>query len=85
MLAASEEVCNYDKNLFFRTVIIVKTMRLITAILTLSLVVCLTLCSSENKVEVEEDEILDEIPDREKRDAIRVRGTFFIHLVIYLW
>ena len=60
-------------------------MRLITAILTLSLVVCLTLCSSENKVEVEEDEILDEIPDLEKRDAIRVRGTFFIHLVIYLW
>ena len=88
MLAVSEGVCGYEKNSFFRTKIIDNTMRLILiAILTLSLVVCLTSCSSENEIEVYEDELLEEIPDREKRDAIPqpIRGIFFTHLVIYLW
>lgn len=36
---------------------------------TLSLVVCLTLCSNENQTEHDEDEILEEMLGREKRDA----------------
>ena len=61
-------------------------MRLIIVVLALYLMVCLTSCSIENKIEVDEDEILEEIPDRERRDAIPqpIRGTCFIHLVIYL-
>ena len=46
---------------------------------TLSLVVCLTLCSNENQKEHDEDEILDEMLGREKRDAIpKSRRKHFI-------
>ena len=58
-------------------------MRMIIAIFTLSLVVCLALSPNENEIEVDQDELLDEILDREKRDAIpQPRGTF---LSIYLF
>ena len=58
-------------------------MRLIIAIFTLSLVVCLTLSSTENGLEVDEDELLDGIPDREKRDTVpQTRG---ISLFTYLF
>ena len=45
-------------------------MRMIIEIFTLSLVFCLTLSSNENGTEVNQDELLDEIPDRDKRDAV---------------
>ena len=46
---------------------------------TLSLVVCLTLCSNENQKEHDEDEILEEMLGREKRDAIpKSRHKHFI-------
>ena len=61
-------------------------MRIIIAFLTISLVVCLTLCSNENRQEDDRDEFLEEILDREKRDAIpQPRGNFlFIYLFISL-
>ena len=62
-------------------------MRMIIAIFTVSLVVCLALSSNEDEIEVDQDELLDEIFDREKRDAIpQPRGTFLsIYLIFVFW
>ena len=62
-------------------------MRIIIAFLTVSLVVCLTLCSNENRQEDDQDEFLEEVLDREKRDAIpQPRGNIlFIYLFICLF
>ena len=54
-------------------------MRMIIEIFTLSLVFCLTLSSNENGTEVDQDELLDEIPDRDKRDAVpQPTGSLYI-------
>ena len=72
MAVASEGVCRCYKNYLFRTKIIANTMGVIIAIFTLSLVVCLTLDSNKNGTEVDQDESLEEIPDRQKRDAKKI-------------
>ena len=52
---------------------------MIIEIFTLSLVFCLTLSSNENRTEVDQDELLDEIPDRDERDAIpQPTGSLYI-------
>lgn len=54
-------------------------MRMIIEIFTLSLVFCLTLSSNENGTEVDQDELLDEIPDCDKSDAVpQPTGSLYI-------
>ena len=60
-------------------------MRMIIAFLTLSLVVCLTLCSNENRKEDDKDEFLEEILDREKRDAMpQPRGNIYLFICLFV-
>ena len=71
---------------YFLFRIIGNTMRMIIAIFTVSLVVCLALSSNEDEIEVDQDELLDEIFDREKRDAIpQPRGTFLSIYLIFVF
>ena len=60
-------------------------MRMIIAFLTLSLVVCLTLCSNENRKEDNKDEFLEEILDRVKRDAVpQPRGNIYLFNYLFI-
>ena len=45
-------------------------MKTLLLFATLSLAVCLTLCLHENQKENDEEEVFEEILDREKRDAM---------------